>query len=297
VRVLKALFIQLCVLAASYSQSSAGTPAAQANTGKAKNAPVVVKKAEGDVRYRAAGTLNWVKLGTRTELFVGDLLFIRDSSSARIEYTAVGAAVELPEQTLFRIGEKPPTYTKLRRKFGVEDLSAKGQSATISGQGTDPFERVQVRPLDESDGGKNLVKNGQVQILREKQKIVVDVPQNKNLFIAKTFPTKVAARVSPEFLGQKQWAFLWAESDKVNPVWSGHSLGEFTSILVPAAGKYELQVMSDDEMFLSDTILLEFRSADTSTNKDDTTTEKNQLSEILQNLRDKRESDFNIVVE
>ena len=261
---------------------------------KAAGPSCIVASATGDIRYRRTGSLNWVPLDNRKELFVGDLLFTRTGASARIEYVAVGAAVELPPQTLFRIGEVPPTYTKLRRRFAVENAksgSGSGSGSGVSNNPQNPFERVQVKNPDEGDGKKTSTKGTQrLSILREKSPLQLAAPQAGSVTFSSAFPAKLTLRVGPEFMGKKVWAFLWAASDKVNPIWNGYSLGEFSAIPIPAPGTYSVQAISDDETLVSETVSVEFR-------KQNNAAEHDELSDLLENLRDKRGSNYTITVE
>jgi hypothetical protein len=247
----------------------------------------LVRQAEGEVRYRAAGTLNWNPLGLRKKLFVGDLLFTRDNGSARLEYTAAGAAVQLPPQTLFRVGEKPPTFTKLRRRFGVENPHSGKESSFSQSEknATNPFERVEVRNTEKGKNNSNNIVTSRLTVLREKGKILLDMPKPNSTTLAQGFPAHLRIRVAPEFMGQNYWAFIWRESDKINPVWSGAAQGEFSAVPIPKAGRYEVQVMSDDETLVSDTVEVEFQ------------TTGDQLSDMLKRLRDKRDADYTIIVE
>lgn len=273
----------------------------------AKPPSCVVTSAKGDIRYRRVGSLNWVSLANRKELFVGDLLFTRNGASARIEYVAVGAAVELPPQTLFRVGETPPTYTKLRRRFALESNNAKVQDSRSS---QNPFERVQVKNPEE-DGSKQATKDSKssLRILREKSPLQLATPQMGDITLSTIFPAKLTLRVEPEFAGKKMWAYLWGENDKVNPIWSGFSTGEFSAIPIPAPGRYSVQAMSDDETQVSEMISVEFRKQKNANDKNQSTGsatgespahsagDPSGLSDILKDLRNKRDSNYTITVE
>ncbi len=246
-----------------------------------------VAESKGDVRYRAAGSLNWVPLGDRKSLFVGDLVFTRSDAHLRMNYVAAEASVQLPAETLFRIGERPPTFTKLRRRFSFDSSEGnKLANGSRSSHKQSPFERVTARNQNEADdqNGRSKPKHSsseseQLGVNLSTTTLPIVLPAPRSVFLSKAYPSKLSLKVGPEFTGEKVWAFLWNEKDKVKPIWSGYAIGEFTNIPIPRPGTYEVQVVNDDESAISDSITVTFRSAN------------DRISDLLKQLRDDRNAD------
>jgi hypothetical protein len=250
-----------------------------------------VAEVKGDVRYRAANALNWVELKDHKHIYTGDLVFTRKGGYLRVEYLTADAAIQLPEETLFRFGERPPSFTKLRRKFGSEadNVSAKG----VSGK-ANPFERMMVRspikPGEEADA--TVTENGappeneiQLGVLRTPKTLHIEFPSPNSTFVASTYPAYLSARVGTEFRKQKLWLYLWSQGDLITPLWVGYANGEFSNVPIAKAGKYQIQMISDDDSMMSEPVDFEY------------TAPTENVGSLLQKLKDSRNTDHTFSVE
>jgi hypothetical protein len=296
------LFVHLILAGCRHSSKDAqvSSPQGLRVAQEDRSRPVCfVSKVSGDVRYRRAGSLNWEPLGDRKNLFMGDLLFTRKNSYIHLEYSNAGASLRLPPETLFRMSERPPVFTKMRRRFGLEGSSDFPQKQIVKNndKAENPFDQF----TDSSEKRKSLhIAFDSVQplkIVRKKVKVPLDFPQSNSAIIASQYPVYLPIRVSPEFMGQKYWAYLWTANDPVNPIWSGFSNGEFSSIPVPGGGKYVVQVMNEDETFVSESVEVSVIDSAKKSENERGKAKKDILSDVLLKLKDKREEDYIILME
>ena len=215
-------------------------------------------KIEGEIDYRKRGAINWMPLGDIRELQPGDLLFLKKSARADLEYLGNGTIVHLSDQTLFRVTQKAPIHSKRVHVFGIE----KNNVGSDLLEKRNPFERGMVRNAKEASDGDIPKSESRLQVYRNVSEIALDKPAAGSLFVVRQFPAKLLVKVDKAKAESKYWVFVWGEDNNVTPIWSSYSNGEFSDISIEQPGTYELQVFNDNETEISDPIKVEYQKSD-----------------------------------
>ena len=212
----------------------------------------------GDVECRRRGAINWVSIGDGKDVFVGDLLFLKEGAAAELLYVNSGAAVHLSQQVLFRVTRDAPTHSRKINVFGMERGSVTASTALQ----LNPFERRRVRSAEDvsESGGKKAASN--LRVLRNVSELMLAEPVNDSIFFVSKFPAKLCAKVAIPKANNSYWIFIWSEESNVTPMWSSSSAGEFSDILIDRPGKYEVQVFNENEVEVSRVMKVVYRKSD-----------------------------------
>ncbi len=214
-------------------------------------------KFEGKIDYRQRGSINWMPIGDVRDLQPGDLLFLKKSASAEIQYIESGTMVQLSDQTLFRVTQKVPVHSKRVHVFGFE----KNNVSVNPQKKRNPFERRMVRNANEAPEGETQ-KESRLQVYRNVSEIALAKPLAGSIFVVRQFPAKLLVKIAKVRAENKYWVFVWGEEDNVTPIWSSYSNGEFSDITIDRPGTYEIQVFNENETEISDPLKVIYQKSD-----------------------------------
>lgn len=217
-----------------------------------------LSKIEGKIDYRQKGSINWMPLGDVRDLQPGDLLFLKKSASADLEYLDNGTVVHLSDQTLFRVTQKAPVHSKRVHVFGFE----KNNVGSNLQEKRNPFERHMVRNAKTTADGEDQKSESRLQVYRNVSQIALAKPLPGSLFVVSQFPAKLIVKVAKTQAENKYWVFVWGEDNNVAPIWSSYSNGEFSDISIDHPGTYEIQVFNDNETEISDPLKVIYQKSD-----------------------------------